>query len=85
MSINIKNERVSTLANELAEATGETITDAVGHAIEARLAEVRKLGSRKGIADKLLALSRKCVQEAPLEWRSWDYDADLYDDRGMPR
>jgi hypothetical protein len=85
MAINIKNEHVSLLAVELAEATGETITDAVGHAIEARLAEIRKRASRKGIADKLRALTAKCVREAPTEWLTWDYDADLYDERGLPR
>jgi hypothetical protein len=85
MAINIKNDQVSRLAVELAEATGESITDAVGHALEARLTQVRKQSGRKGVAAKLMALSARCAKHAPPEWRTYDYDADLYDERGLPK
>lgn len=85
MPINIKNEHVSNLAVELAEATGESITDAVGHAVEARLREVRRSGGRNGIAAKLMALSAKCVERAPKQWLEFDHGTELYDERGLPR
>lgn len=85
MPINIKNEQVSGLVAELADATGESITDAVGHAVEARLQEVRKKGGRQGIAAKLMALSAKCVERAPKGWRDFDHGTELYDEQGLPR
>jgi hypothetical protein len=50
MALNIKNERVSQLAVELARATGVSITEAVGRAIAARLAEVKRKAQREGLA-----------------------------------
>lgn len=85
MAINIKNEEVSRRAAELAKATGESITEAVGQAIEEKLDRVRRQSGRKGIAAKLLALSDKCVRNAPKSWKTFVYDAELYDEQGMPR
>ena len=85
MPINIKNEQVTLLAVELAEAMGTSITDAVGEAAREKLARVRGQGVRQGIADQLMALSAKCLQNAPENWLKWDFDAELYDERGLPR
>jgi hypothetical protein len=81
MALNIKNERVSRLAQELAELSGESITVAVGRAIERRLTELR----RKGLAGRLMAIGRKCAAQAPADWRTRDFDHELYDERGLPR
>lgn len=84
MAINIKNEAVSRQAVELAKVMGESITDAVGKAIQEKLERVEGSG-RKGIAAKLKTLSETCVRNAPASWLTFDYDAELYDERGMPR
>ena len=42
MSLNIKNRRAFQAAHELADATGESLTEAVTTAIEERLRNVRK-------------------------------------------
>ena len=90
MSINIKNERVSQLAVQLAERTGESITDAVGHAIEEKLAELDKLATkqrRKGIADKLRAIAEDIRRDASPEWLAKtqkEFDDELYDEMGLP-
>ena len=85
MAISIKNEEVSRHAVELAKATGESITEAVGQAIEEKLGRIQRQLGRKGIGAKLMALSEKCIQNAPENWRTFDYEAELYDERGMPR
>lgn len=91
MSINIKNERVSQLAVRLAEKTGESITDAVGHAIEEKLAELEKLERmqrRKGLADKLRALAEDFRRDASAEWLAKtqkEMDDEMYDEMGLPR
>lgn len=85
MALNIKNERVSRLATELAELTGGSITDAVGDAIEARLAELRRQGGRQNLAKRLLKLGRNCASQASADWRTRDFDEELYDGRGLPK
>jgi hypothetical protein len=85
MSINIKNEEVSRLVTELAGELGVSITDAVGQAARDKLAQVRQKSDRRGVADKLKAISKKARQHASKKWLAWDYDAELYDDRGLPR
>jgi hypothetical protein len=85
MAINIKNEEVSRVVTELAGELGVSITEAVGQAARDKLAQVRQQSDRRGIADKLLAISKKCRRHASKKWLTWDYDADLYDDRGLPR
>ncbi len=85
MAINIKNEDVARQAIELAKAMDESITEAVGQAIEEKLARLQRQTGRQGIAAKLIALSEKCIQDAPPNWRTYDYDGELYDERGMPQ
>jgi antitoxin VapB len=85
MPLNIKNERVSGLAQELAKETGESLTDAVGKAIEDRLAGLKRSARRHGLSDRMLAIGRSCASQAPKEWLTHDFEADLYDENGLPR
>ena len=85
MPINIKSEEVSALAVELAAKTGETLTAAVGTAVRNRLAELEDSEKRKGMAKRLLAIGRKSASAAPKDWLERDFDAELYDDAGMPK
>ena len=85
MPLNIKNERVSKLALQVAAETGESITDAVGHALESRLAELRRRKQRAGLADRLMDVGRRTVAHAPTDWLTRDFDNELYDDKGLPR
>ena len=85
MPLNIKNERVSQLAQELARETGESITEAVGQAIETRLQQLRRQSQRRGLAGRLMEIGKKCASQAPAEWLARDFDAELYDERGLPR
>ncbi|MBI4909106.1 MAG: type II toxin-antitoxin system VapB family antitoxin [Acidobacteria bacterium] len=85
MALNIKNERVSRLANELAEKTGETITEAVGKAIEERLDKVVRKKRSEGLAERLRLIGEDCAKRLPPGFKKWDYDADLYDERGLPK
>jgi len=85
MPLNIKDERVSRLAEELARTTGESITDAVGRAIEARLFEINRHSRRRGVAKRLMEIGRTCASEAPSGWLTRRFDDELYDERGLPR
>ena len=85
MPLNIKNDQVSQLAVELSEKTGQSITSAVGAALEAQLAELRRQSQRNGVAARLRNISKKCASLAPKDWLTRDFDAELYDERGLPR
>jgi hypothetical protein len=85
MAVNIKNEEVSRFVSELARTIDVSITDAVRIAVEERLARTRAHTTREGIAGKLMAIGAKCARQAPEQWLTWEYDADLYDERGLPR
>ena len=85
MPLNIKNERVSRLANELAEMTGESITEAVGTAVAERLERIVRQERSKGLAERLRPIAEDCARRLPRSFRNWNYDADLYDQRGLPK
>jgi antitoxin VapB len=84
MSLNIKNPEACHLIEELAEATGETMTAAVTTAVRERLERVRqqKAGS---LAERLLAIGRDCAERFGPEYRAQDHDAFLYDENGLPK
>jgi len=83
MPINIKNPEVTRLVNELARETGETVTDAVRKAASERLARLHR--QKQGVAEKLRAIADEVAKHASKEWLTWDYDADLYDEKGLPK
>ena len=82
-SLNIKNAETCRLIHELAELTGESMTSAVAEAVRERLDRIR--GKRDGVADRLLAIGRDCAARLGEEYRSLDFDALLYDEKGLPR
>lgn len=85
MPLNIKNERVTELAAQLAALTGQSITDAVGAALEDKIVAVRAEQSRT----HRLQRAREIVDEISpiLKSHFGDRDPfeDLYDENGLPR
>ena len=59
------------------------MTSAVAEAVRERLDRIR--GKRDGVADRLLAIGRDCAARLGEEYRSLDFDALLYDEKGLPR
>jgi len=86
MSINIKNPEVHALAKELAELTGESITEAVLIALKERLARERNSEERlRERMEVLTAIGRDVAERLGPEWRAMDVDDWLYDEDGLPR
>jgi len=84
MPLNIKNEEADRLARELAQKTGETITEAVIKALQDRL--LREQGRRlePDLAEELLEIGRRCAALPVLDPRSAD-EIIGYDEHGVPR
>ena len=97
MALNLKNPRTLHAIDELARLTGETKSEAVASAIEARLAALVAADESAHAADgaprdRLRALMADAAPRfahaglgADSEGRYVDPTAELYDDAGLPR
>lgn len=86
MSLNIKNPEVHELAKELAELTGENMTEAIRVALKERLARERNTPERIEERTKaILAMGAEIASRMSAETRTMDVDAYLYDEDGLPR
>ena len=84
MSLNIKNEEAHKLVQELAKATGESMTEAVKQAVRERLHRIRS--QRDGeLSRRLLEIGKDCAVHLKEPFRSADHDSLLYDEKGLPR
>jgi antitoxin VapB len=79
MALSIKSDRADRLARELADLTGESITDTVVAALEARLEVERRRRRAVGLGDIVERFGRLPV----LDERRPD-DIIGYDDSGLP-
>ena len=84
MSLNIKNEETHRLAKELAELTGESMSEAVAHALQDRIERVRREGAGS-LTERLLAISKDCAPRFTGVYRTIDHADLLYDERGLPK
>jgi antitoxin VapB len=85
-SLNIKSDEAHRLAKELAELTGESLTEAVTTAIRERVARERNTPERiRARTEAVLAIGRDVAERLGPEWREMDVDAWLYDENGLPR
>ena len=82
MALSIKHPEADRLARELADETGEGLTEAVIVALRERLARTRR-GRRRGLAAELLRIGRECAALPVIDRRSPD-EILGYDDEGLP-
>ena len=83
MALSIKNQEADRLARELAEATGETLTDAVLTALRERL---RRLTGRRrsvGLREDIVRMQERIARLPVLDERT-DNEILGYDERGLP-
>ena len=85
MALSIKHPEADRLARELAESTGEGITEAVLNALRERLARLKKRPARaRPLSDELRVIGERVAAMPVLDPRSPD-DIIGYDERGLPR
>lgn len=83
MTLHIKDMKADALARELADLTGETLTQAVTTALEERLTRVKKR-TGKTLADELNEIARRSAARPRRTNLSPD-EIIGYDDWGLPR
>lgn len=83
MSLNIKSPQAHRLAKELAQLTGESMTEAVTIALQQRLDSIKQ-EAPETLTEKILSLSADCQGRWKEPWTSTSHDALLYDELGLP-
>ena len=84
MALSIKNPEADRLARELAELTGEGLTEAVIKALEERLRRERGTVYPVPVREQLAVIRERCSSLPVLDKRREDEIIE-YDDRGAPR
>ena len=82
MSLTIDNEETCQLANELAQLTGENVTDAIAIAVKDRLERKREVEAR---VQALRAISERCAKKLRPGPSAIEHGDFLYDERGLPK
>lgn len=83
MALNIKDPETDRLVRSLADATGETITEAVATAVRERLDRVRGNHAGRGIADSIAQIAARCSALPVIDDRTPD-EILGYDTHGLP-
>ena len=78
MRLSIRNPRARALAEELTRLTGESLTDAVVHALEERLDR-----ERNSVARGILAFAERFSAGMPKDFHSSQHE-ELYGYDGLP-
>ncbi|MGA2002074.1 MAG: type II toxin-antitoxin system VapB family antitoxin [Terriglobales bacterium] len=84
MPLSIKNETAERLARQVAEATGESITEAIQKALEERWARLGADRRRRLLASQIEDLLRRVDALPTLDSRAPD-EILGYDEHGLPR
>ena len=85
MSLNIKDEETHRLVRRLSELTGQNQTAAVREAVQRRIDELSRETAAQRRYELLDEISRRARAAADPEWLATDWDAELYDENGLPR
>jgi len=80
MALSIKSDHADRLARELADLTGESLTDVVITSLQRRLADERRARARRTSLADILA----CAHALPILDHRTDDEILGYDDRGLP-
>jgi antitoxin VapB len=90
MALNIKNEETHRLARELAALQGVSIVVAVTKAVEEKLEREKNDRAQVSVPpmsryDRLIAFSDECAKRIKNPIHSWEIDALLYGEDGLPK
>jgi antitoxin VapB len=84
MALSIRNPRAEQLAREVAAETGENLTEAIIHALEVRLQQLRAIKKILDPFEEIMEISRRCSQLPDQDSRMAE-EILGYDRHGVPR
>jgi antitoxin VapB len=83
MSLNIKNAEADRLARELADLTGESLTEALTIALRERLERESGRKRSRGLREEIARIQERIARLPPRDRRS-DEEIIGYDEQGLP-
>lgn len=83
MALSIQNPEAEQLARELAEKTGESVTEAVVNSLRERLQRERRRSEAPRLRDEIRAIGERCAALPVLDPRSPE-EILGYDFHGLP-
>ena len=83
MPISIKNGETESLARQLADLTGESLTEAIRAAVSERYDRLRRARSGRSLADELNSIALRCAKRPVVSPLS-DEEILGYDESGVP-
>ena len=84
MALSIKNDTAERLARQVANETGESLTEAIIHSLEERLERLKGRRFAPDLVETLMAISQRCSSLPDLDTRSAD-EILGYDENGAFR
>ena len=72
MALSIRNRKAEEAVRQVAKATGESLTEAILHSLEDRLARLRGARVADGLEAQILDIARRCSAMPDLDTRSPD-------------
>ncbi len=85
MSLNIKNPETHALAAQLARRLKLSMTEAVTVALKDKLAATEPDVAVEQRLARLLKMANAIAERLTPEQKAFDIDAELYDERGLPK
>ena len=82
MGISLKNDKAEKLARQVAAEAGESLTDAIIHALEERLERLKGRRSVPDLTEAVMAISQRCRSLPDLDTRSAE-EILGYDEKGV--
>jgi hypothetical protein len=80
-NLNIKSDEAYDLAQFIAKRTGKSLSLVVTEALKKQ----KKALTKDELIEKWMRKSQENWERMTPEQRSWDYDADMYDENGLPK
>ena len=84
MAISIRNTRAEKLVRQVAAESGESLTEAIIHALEERLERLKGRREAADVAAEIMRISLRCRALPEIDPRSAD-EVLGYDEGGLPQ
>jgi antitoxin VapB len=84
MALSIRNPRAERLARQVAAEGGESLTEAIIHALEERLERLKGSRATTDMAEEIMKISLRCRALPDKDQRSAEEILD-YDEKGLPQ
>lgn len=84
MALSIRNKKAESLARRVASTTGESLTNAILHSLEERLARLQGRAAEQDLAEKIMDIGRRCSALPDLDVRTADEILGYHQDGTVP-